>query len=74
MNNLVAQRLWAAARLTGGSIAVDDVSASDIDHGRAEGWLTSPSIGRFQATDKLRQVAILTMGADRGALSSGGHK
>jgi len=69
MVNLVAQRLWAAARLRGGSIAPDDVSECDIAHGRAEGWLTCPGIGRFQATDKLRQAALSTMGDDGEDLS-----
>jgi hypothetical protein len=61
---LVAQRLWAAARLRGGSIALNDVSESDIAHGRAEGWLTRPGLGCFQATEKLRQAAISTTGYD----------
>jgi hypothetical protein len=63
MTSLVAQRLWAAARLTGGVITPDDVSESDIAHGRADGWLTSASIGHFEATDKLRQDAGLVVGA-----------
>ena len=61
MNNSLAQRLLAAARLTGGSITTEVASESDIAHGRADGWLTSAGIGQFRATDKLRQVGVLTM-------------
>jgi hypothetical protein len=57
VNNPIALRLWVAARPRGGSIMLDDVSESDIAHGRANGWLTSASIGHFEATDELRQAA-----------------
>ena len=58
LDNAVAKRLWVAARPRGGSIEIDDVSEADIAHGRANGWLTSVSIGHFMATDQLRQAAI----------------
>jgi hypothetical protein len=63
INNAVANRLWVAARPRGGSIEIDDVSESDIAHGRANGWLTSASVGHFEATDELRQAATYSIRA-----------
>ena len=60
MNNSVAHRLWEAARKRGGTIKLDDVSESDIAHGRANGWLVCVSIGLFEATDELSKAARLT--------------
>ena len=57
MSSSVARKLWAVARHKGGSIMLDDVSESDIAHGRANGWLRSVGIGHFEATDELRKAA-----------------
>ena len=62
MYNPAAQRLWAVARQTGGSITFDDVSDSDILQGQANGWLRGVGTGRFEATEELRRVGAFSTG------------
>ncbi len=59
MDDQIAQRLWEAARQTGGTIMPGEVSESDIAHGRANGWLVCSRIGLFEATEELRKAALV---------------
>ena len=60
MDNQLAQRLWEAARQTGGTIVLADVSESDIARGRANDWLVCTRIGLFEPTEDLRKAALVT--------------
>jgi hypothetical protein len=55
---LLAQRLWEAAKLSGGSILQRDIAHEDIEHGLERGWLVSAGMGHYDPTDNLRKLVV----------------
>ena len=61
VNSSVAQRLWVAAQPRGGAIMLTEVSEADIARGKANGWLRSLGVGRFEVTEELRKSATCSV-------------